>query len=152
MPEIDIETGLPQLPEDYYWRVQKETTRWGAFNDYFVVEIVHRWVRKEKRRGDIFFGFIPWGWYETTIVETQVEISQGVWDRTKPRDEEADDKFTGIVFVLDTEKYEAKDSDFVTAEDILMAANRAMERFTMKRAADALIGNYPPNKLVANGP
>lgn len=124
---IDEETGLPKLPEGYFWRVRHH--RETAMNSYY---------------GN------PYIWEDKTRLQVQLvnakkhtEVtSERKWFRTVEATRE-----TTREVVLFTE-----DAQGTNPIAVRNTANRIMNLWIKAKERDALVGDYPPKKLeVGNG-
>lgn len=117
------ETGLPALPEGYFWRVRHhETIEWGYHGSRTVKDksrlqvcLIHSWTEMNVSE-------YPKPWYR--LKATQVtDIS------TQEK----------LLFVEDPEG--------THAIAVRNAANRIMKRWEKAKVRDALVGDYPPKTL-----
>lgn len=134
---IDETTGLPELPEGQWWRVEEEEAPGLAvYAKSIQVSIVERYreYRKEHRYRVNWFGrYVPSGltidlWTDNDrVLRTQTIYSEkpGIWGYYPvPRNE-------------------------VTHGDVLRTAKLIIESRDREIAAAALLGDYPPKKLGA---
>lgn len=141
---IDNETGLPELPEGYFWRVNRDSveirenladTNWTTRTTYIFSAYGSENPRRETRevvrevttlREVGFFRprFIPEVRYKTEHEERYTNRSNGIvkaW----------------------TDKTEIEEHYPVTKKNILSLCERALETFEARN----LLGDYPPKKL-----
>jgi hypothetical protein len=131
--DIDVETGLPQLPEGQWWAVfrgtERVTTNGAAWrmDDRVYVAIMTKGYRYEKR------------WFKTIRHEQDMVVSREVVKTQLGRQ--------GMVFSHDVN---AK-SILASAQRLLeqIEANRRYQELLRNRAAkvDQYLGSYPPKKL-----
>lgn len=118
--ELDSATGLPKLPEGYFWRTQQicEGSTWREY------EILIVGPKKQERK----VGW--WLWKKTVQVEALTA------HHSEPIGEQLGEN--------GPYKYHQN----LTPVRVRVAANRAYDKWTAKREADeqtaALLGDYPP--------
>jgi len=125
MTDIDLATGLPELPEGYHWRVThpyeeeyyyffgrvRNTSKYAV--ELCANEYEEGYVRKVKRT-----------WYcpfERSVPSTRIQPAKTVWTRTL--------------------------KDEVTAETIREAASIVLSEWTEFERKQKFLGDYPPKKL-----
>lgn len=123
---IDIATGLPELPEGYYWEVKRGWRSYHTENGPVTVTAVE--VNINKRI--VTTGRYLWG-KKWEVIYTPTYLGRAV--------------MSGDL---------AKDEQFITPADILRTAQDAYQGFVAKRASEeriksteALYGAYPPKRL-----
>lgn len=117
------ETGLPALPEGYFWRVQHR--RYSTHEGY-------PWVSKDTTRLQVLL--------MNTISGTRTEtVFPKPWYRRTHKEIEV--------------PYTSEDTQFVEDCEgthpiaVRNAANRIMKRWDKAKVRDALVGDYPPKTL-----
>lgn len=121
---MSSETGLPALPEGYFWRVRHhETYDWAYYGHHTQVDKSRLQVLLLKTfSGTRTEKVYPKPWYRRTHKEI-----------TTPYTSE------DIQFV--------EDAEGTHAIAVRNAANRIMKRWEKAKVRDALVGDYPPKKL-----
>lgn len=118
------ETGLPALPEGYFWRVRHHETYDWAYYDYRTqvdksrLQVLLIKTFSGTRTEKVY----PKPWYQRTHKEI-----------TTPYTSE------DIQFV--------EDAEGTHAIAVRNAANRIMKRWEKAKVRDALVGDYPPKTL-----
>lgn len=118
-----IETGLPALPEGYFWRVRHRRYRPNKYPDWVTTDTTRLQVLLIKTfSGTRTEKVYPKPWYRRTHKEI-----------TTPYTSE------DIEFV--------EDAEGTHAIAVRNAANRIMKRWEKAKVRDALVGDYPPKTL-----
>lgn len=143
MTTIDETTGLPELPEGQFWRVEKaERNHGGLFVEYrmppFQLSIYRRFKQTRKVPKEVrWLPGIVWGTRETETIEEQRMNSQSIFimeSEAPPENTEGP-------------RNEPRRNDRLTADAILRTAHRIMEERAERERVRNLIGDYPPKSL-----
>lgn len=143
MVDINLETGLPEIPEGHFWRVVDQDTHWGIY-PYVSVQMILPFTitRREKKK----FLWFKYEGAEITERNESIIIDQGIWD---PNVEAGDD--TAIVFTdLEGVRRPALHRNELTPESILAAAQKGLNTYQKRLTAKSLMGDYPPKKLTVS--
>lgn len=125
MTYIDTATGLPALPDGYFWRVRHHRTAVMGTLDYFTrtdtsrlqVQLIHKYTLNQPRS-----------------IKKRNWIGRKVWVTEYYEDVAENSLFTEDT--LGTNKIAVQN-----------AANRIMKLWEKAKERDALIGDYPPLSL-----
>ena len=117
---MTTETGLPALPEGYFWRVRHHRTllytyygeRYHTDTSRLQVELIHRSTETNYITGRKWFRTVR---TEDESVKEQVEF--------------------------------VEDAEGTHAIAVRNAANRIMKQWEKAKVRDALVGDYPPKTL-----
>lgn len=117
------ETGLPALPEGYFWRVRHHRTwdqgyRFGVIVDSTRLQVLLMRPVSGTRTEKVY----PKPWYRRTHQETEVSYTS-----------------EDIQFV--------EDAEGTHPIAVRNAANRIMKQWEKAKVRDALVGDYPPKTL-----
>ena len=152
--EISILTGLPELPEGQFWRV--EGNRSALFNmfgseTYAYVTIVRKRevhsTREREYRIPLFDAVFTWGTEPYTEVVEDELISMAVIKTVIKPVNVYDEDGVEKIGVRDEEVEERVTIDNLTPDLILETAKRALARLNEINTSHELIGDYPPKKL-----
>jgi hypothetical protein len=127
MPEpkydIDVETGLPVLPEDQRWYVG-----WTEANNFgIMIQVLHPQKTREVTKEVVAPKKHWWEAERTETVVDRVKVIPAYWSRGN--------------FLTEL------DWDDLTPETIREAAQTSLERRDSWAMRNALLGTYPPKKL-----
>jgi hypothetical protein len=134
---IDITTGLPELPEGYWWdvkadkKLQRMIDTYCIYDHGYSVNIVKNYPQTSvlKRK--------HWWSLTKTYVTVPPYTKDLVMEST---------------FILKSDVMRALDSTdlatTITPEAVLKAAQRCKDTYDRRIESYMLIGKYPPNKLV----
>ncbi len=142
---LDVETGLPVLPENQFWRVKEREAGWwdSGLPPYVEVELVER-VKFDHRRRRTFLG-IPLGYHAWEVVTKETVIArQSLWSDLK-----TPDNYAGRSVWHNGTSYYAVTPDSIEPEWIIRAAEKALDEYETKEASKKLLGDYPPKSLNA---
>lgn len=156
MRKIDDATGLPELPEGYFWRVEKQSvsimekrpdTEWYATYS----PSPHIEPGREYRDAVSTVTRKAWGLFPVTrtVVSKETRIVNRSQAVVTQKTEETGEKYT----VRGTIRYDnirMPDQEFklhkdLTREDLIPLCEKALEKFDNRK----LLGDYPPKKLEA---
>ena len=151
--EISELTGLPELPEGYFWRVGESRSDFlSVFTrpKYAYVAIMHRKTVQKTQDKVIHLPFgieFTWG-YETVEEETTETILSFEIVRTEKVLEDfyggPEDEKLGV---KEVDKVTYLTGDDLTPELILNAARKCFDRWGEIIKSNDLLGDYPPKKL-----
>lgn len=117
------ETGLPELPEGYFWRVRHHRSRDQGYHDWVVTDTTRLQVLlMQTVSGTRTEKVYPKPWYRLTHQEITTPYT-----------------YEEIQFVEDCEG--------THPIAVSNAANRIMKRWEKAKVRDALVGDYPPKTL-----
>lgn len=120
---MTTETGLPELPEGYFWRVRHR--RYRPFEKY-------DWVDTDTTRLQVLL--------IKTFSGTRTEkVYPKPWYRRTHKEIEVPYTSEDIQFV--------EDAEGTHTIAVRNAANRIMKRWEKAKVRDALVGDYPPKTL-----
>lgn len=120
---MTTETGLPALPEGYFWRVRHRLYR--PYKDY-------DWMSTDTTRLQVLL--------MKTVSGTRTEdVWPKPWYRRNPR------RVTTPYTLEDTQFVE--DCEGTHSIAVRNAANRIMKRWEKAQVRDSLVGDYPPKTL-----
>lgn len=120
---MTIETGLPALPEGYFWRVRHHRT-WDQGYHYGVIT--------DTTRLQVLL-------IKTSSGTRTEEVWPKPWYRRTPREITTPYTSEDIKFV--------EDAEGTHAIAVRNAANRIMKQWEKAKVRDALVGDYPPKTL-----
>ena len=136
---LDQSTGLPEIPEDCFWRVSGYRVRQGFYDPrpdeegpcVFLIRKVKYALTKPKEVGVIreFFNSL------FSIKEQRVEYEEEV------------EHIVDFEIIRYTNTGEAVHYVDITEERILAACMIILRREELRKKANALVGDYPPKKL-----
>lgn len=129
MTDIDLNTGLPALPENFFWRVGEHVSGFPFEAPCVRVELVEKYL-------------------EPKLVET-LNVNTFLWFNRKVEVyEEENVHFRQDIYEkVDGERIIDKSLSEVTPADILETAQKLFDRYTRVKETRNLFGNYPPKKL-----
>lgn len=135
---IDQNTGLPQLPEGYFWRVEEHTITifadavWGEWREnvrgwYQGSKTAELRVRKERRRG-FLFGSVK-------VNEVRIKHTQRMHLKTYGEWEFSEGKMRNT------------EADPVTPGNVVERCQEVLLEWEADKSRKAIYGDYPPKKL-----
>ena len=146
MTNIDLETGLPALENDEFWRLRKANPPWSSF-EYPELQIVKTITSEKQLTWDILGLFtIPRG-APVKVVTDKVLYQMPLWDSEKEPYSDDDNRIQITVEAPDGKKYRTLDVNQVTEEHIREAADWILTRRVMAEKSDSFYGSYPPKSL-----
>lgn len=135
MNTIDPQTGLQALPEDKFWKVEKDTYKYQGHHIYRMVlmGITYREVKRLKWYGKV---------YTKTVADHTELHKEPIWNR---------DGGTG--------RYESGYAPIITPRHLRAASIRTLEEYEEELAkaarlaeqednSEELLGEYPPNSII----
>lgn len=138
MTNIDPNTGLPELPEGYFWRVDQP-------------------LSLPKKEYPIYGGYTPRPTPDKSRL--RIYLVQTIKGSNKVRQYRGKNRFTRWITANETVQVDASFEREVTryGEDckgrnaiaVRNAAKRIMKRWNADKEASKLVGDYPPKKLEA---
>jgi len=142
MTDIDTETGLPELPEGYYWKVCGFL--YGYRHEpldepYIAIAIYHKYQKPRSQ-------WVPLSAFQRFLDALPfVEIQHREIDVIVDYDDEV--YFDRIVRKGADGNYVFVHPDKLTPEILLEAAQKALDSWNSQKISRSLLGSYPPNKL-----
>jgi hypothetical protein len=132
---LDTRTGLPELPEGYWWEVAKSKSDSWREEIFFTVGIRTRGVVREHTVASTTF----WGaFFNRRVTVPAKEVDMWV-----------------VSLSVTDENCVEVDVKFLTPENILATAYRVVKRFhddretaRLKLQSESLLGAYPPKTLI----
>lgn len=125
MSDIDVATGLPQLPEGYWWQVGRVADEEGMYHVTVSIVTKHKYVSWRPKRLWIFeLGSKRYEYEQISTVRVGI-----VRDATR----------------------KLMDQLQVTPSDILLTAQEVLSTWEKSLEVEKLLGDYPPNKLPQQG-
>jgi hypothetical protein len=138
--EINLETGLPELPSGMFWRVEA-VNHWGSPWEVMCVHIIERRSVRSQVPVRFWGAFGVQKWVSSDLETTH--ITQSLW-RPGSIPNPSDDDWTLDQDAIRRKQVRATEA---TPEMILLAAEKAFGRYELKLKSESLIGDYPPKKL-----
>lgn len=150
--EISELTGLPELPEGYFWRV-------GASRGYYpsiftapkpaYIAIMQRKTVQKSQDKMIRLPFgmeFAWGYETVPVEEIETVLSVDIF-RTEKATEDVFDANDEKIGIRDVDKVTRVTGDDLTPELIQSAAESCFARWGEIIKSNDLLGDYPPKTL-----